>query len=334
MTSAPFRSIASRLRWGVPIVAAAVVASACSSANSVNVQHNKSGGGAGGYHYKIAMVTHGGAGDSFWSIVKAGGVQAGKDMGDDFTYQSNGDPTQQSQLIDAAVNQKPDGLIVSMANPEALKAAVQRAVAAGIPVVTINSGQAQSKAYGALSHFGSDETVAGQAVGTGLKQAGVKSVICVVQEAGNVALEQRCAGVKSTLGGTVTNLQVDNNNLPGAQSLIQAKLQADKSVDGVVTLGAQVASVAEAAIAGANSTAKLATFDLNADVAKAVQDGKILFAVDQQPYLQGYIAVVMLTQYKANLNVLGGGLPVLTGPNLITKDNAAAVLKLAAAGTR
>jgi simple sugar transport system substrate-binding protein len=113
----------------VPIVAAAVVASACSSANSVNVQHNKSGGGAGGYHYKIAMVTHGGAGDSFWSIVKAGGEQAGKDMGDTVTYQSNGDPTQQSQLIDAAVNQKPDGLIVSMANPEALKAAVQRAVA-------------------------------------------------------------------------------------------------------------------------------------------------------------------------------------------------------------
>jgi simple sugar transport system substrate-binding protein len=280
------------------------------------------------------MVTHGGAGDSFWSIVKAGGEQAGKDMGDDFTYQSNGDPTQQSQLIDAAVNQKPDGLIVSMANPDALKTAVQRAVAAGIPVVTINSGQAQSKAFGALSHFGSDETVAGQAVGTGLKQAGVKNVVCVVQEAGNVGLEQRCAGVKSTLGGTVTNLQVDNNNLPGAQSLIQAKLQADKSVDGVVTLGAQVASVAEAAIAGANSTAKLATFDLNADVAKAVEDGKILFAVDQQPYLQGYIAVVMLTQYKANLNVLGGGLPVLTGPNLITKANAAAVLKLAAAGTR
>jgi simple sugar transport system substrate-binding protein len=334
MTSAPFR-LPSKLRWAVPVVAAALVASACSSANSVNVQHNKSGGGgSGGYKYKIAMVTHGGAGDSFWSIVKAGGVQAGKDMGDEFTYQSNGDPTQQSQLIDAAVNQKPDGLIVSMANPEALKASIERAVAAGIPVVTINSGEAQSKAYGALSHFGSDETVAGQAVGTGLKKAGVKNVVCVVQEAGNVALEQRCAGVKATLGGTVSNLQVDNNNLPGAQSLIQAKLQADKSIDGVVTLGAQVATVAEAAIASANSTAKLATFDLNADVAKAVEDGKILFAVDQQPFLQGYIAVVMLTQYKANLNVLGGGLPVLTGPNLITKDNAAAVLKLAAAGTR
>jgi simple sugar transport system substrate-binding protein len=322
-------------RWWLAIVVAPLLlVSACSSANSVNVQHNKSGGGSGGYKYKIAVVTHGGAGDSFWSIVKAGAVQAGKDMGDTVSYQSDGDPTKQSQLIDAAVNQKPDGLVVSMANPEAVKASVEKAVAAGIPVITINSGEAESKAYGALTHIGSDETVAGQAVGTQLKTDGIKNVICVVQEAGNVGLEQRCAGVKAALGGKVTNLQVDNNNLPGAQSLIQAKLQQDTSIDGVVTLGAQVASVAIKAIASANSKAELATFDLNADVAKAVQDGQMAFAVDQQPYLQGYLAVVMLTQYKSNLNVLGGGQPVLTGPNLITKDNAAAVLKLAAGGTR
>ncbi|HEY2041391.1 MAG TPA: substrate-binding domain-containing protein, partial [Jatrophihabitans sp.] len=274
------------------------------------------------------------AGDSFWSIVKAGVQQGGKDMGVNVSYQSSGDPTTQAQLIDAAVNQKPDGLVVSMANPEALKASVEKAVAAGIPVITINAGEAESKGYGALTHIGSDETVAGQAVGTQLKTDGVKNVICVIQEAGNVALEQRCAGVKATLGGTVTNLQVDNNNLPSAQSIIQAKLQSDKSIDGVVTLGAQVASIAEPAIASANSTAKLVTFDLNADVAKAVDAGKILFAVDQQPYLQGYLSVVMLTQYKSNLNVLGGGQPVLTGPNLITKQNAAAVIKLASGGTR
>jgi simple sugar transport system substrate-binding protein len=111
-------------------------------------------------------------------------------------------------------------------------------------------------------------------------------------------------------------------------------LQQDPSIDGVVTLGAQVASVAEKAIASSNSKAKLATFDLNADVAKAVVAGKMLFAVDQQPYLQGYLAVVMLTQYKSNLNVLGGGQPVLTGPTLVTKENAAAIEKLAAGGTR
>jgi simple sugar transport system substrate-binding protein len=232
------------------------------------------------------------------------------------------------------VNQKPNGLVVSMANPEALKAAIQRAVRAGIPVITINAGEAQSKSYGAITHIGSDETVAGRAVGTKLKSLGSKNVVCVIHEAGNASLEQRCAGVKATVGGKLTNLQVDNNNLPGAQSLIQAKLQQDPSIDGVVTLGAQVATVAASAIAGAKSKAKLATFDLNGDVAKGVETGKIAFAVDQQPYLQGYLAVVMLTQYKSNLNVLGGGQPVLTGPTLITKANAAAVLKLTAGGTR
>ncbi|MDT4908347.1 MAG: simple sugar transport system substrate-binding protein [Pseudonocardiales bacterium] len=322
------------LVWLAAVLAGVLLLSACSSANSVNVQHNKAGGGSGGYKYDIAVVTHGGTGDSFWSIVKAGAVQAGKDMGDKLTYESNGDPNTQSQQIDAAINRKPDGIVVSMANPAGVKAAVQRAVAAGIPVITINAGQAESKSFGALTHIGSDEGVAGQAVGTELKKDGAKNVICVVQEAGNVSLEQRCAGVKATLGGTITNLQVDNNNLPGAQQIISAKLQQDKSIDGVVTLGAQVATVAEKAIASAGSKAKLATFDLNADVAKAVVDGKILFAVDQQPYLQGYLAVVMLTQYKSNLNVLGGGQPVLTGPNLITKENAAAVLKLSAGGTR
>ncbi len=324
-----------RRTWVIAaVVVPMLVVSACSSRNAVNKPHNKSGGGKGGYGYKIAVVTHGGAGDSFWSIVKKGAEQAGKDMGDSVTYQSDGDPTQQSKLIDAAVNEKPDGLVVSMANPDALKGSVEAAVKAGIPVITINSGEAQSKGFGALSHIGSDETVAGQAVGTQFKADGVKNVICIIQEAGNVGLEQRCAGVKSTLGGTVTNIQVDNNNLPAAQATIKAKLQADKSVDGVVTLGAQVANSAEQAIADAGSSAKLATFDLNADVAHAVESGKIAFAVDQQPYLQGYLAVVMLSQYKANLNVLGGGQPVLTGPNLITKDNAAAVIKLAAGGTR
>lgn len=317
------------------LVAPALLVAACSSNNAVNKQTATAGaGGSGKYGYKIAVVTHATAGDAFWSIVKAGAEKGGKDMGDTVTYESDGDPQKQAQLIDAAVNQKVDGLVVSMANPGALKSSIQSAVAAGIPVITINSGGASSKEFGALTHIGSDETVAGTAVGTQLKAAGVKNVLCVIQEAGNVALEQRCAAVKAALGGTTTNIQVDNNNLPAAQATIKAKLQTDKSIDGVVTLGGQVALVAKNAIAEASSSAKLATFDLNADVAKAVEAGTILFAVDQQPYLQGYLPVIMLTQYKANLNVLGGGQPVLTGPTLVTKDNAAQIEKLAAAGTR
>jgi simple sugar transport system substrate-binding protein len=320
----------------VVLAASVFLLAACTSSNAVNKQpaQNQAGGGAGKYGFKIAVVTHGSAGDAFWSIVKNGAEQAGKDMGDTIMYQSDGDPQKQAQLIDAAVNQKVDGLVVSMANPDALKASIQHAVSAGIPVITINSGASRYKEFGALTHVGSDETIAGQAVGTELKKAGSKNVICVVHEAGNVGLEQRCAGVKDTLGGTVTNIQVDNNNLPAAQATIKAKLQQDKSIDGVVTLGGQIAVIAQGAIGDAGSSAKLATFDLNADVAKAVQSGKIAFAVDQQPYLQGYLPVVMLSLYHTNLNVLGGGQPVLTGPTLVTKDNAAQIEKLAAAGTR
>jgi simple sugar transport system substrate-binding protein len=317
-----------------PLLGVLLVAGACSD-NPVNKQPDKSSaGGAGKYGFKIAVVTHGATGDAFWSIVKNGVQKAGSDFGDTVTYESDADPQKQAQLIDAAVNQKVDGIVVSMANPEALKASIQHAVQAGIPVITINSGAEFSKQYGALSHIGQDESVAGTAVGNQLKQAGAKNAICVIHEAGNVGLEQRCAAVKAALGGTTTNLQVDNNNLPAAQATIKAKLQQDKTIDAVVTLGGQVAAVAEGAIADAGSSAKLATFDLNADVAKGVEDGKILFAVDQQPYLQGYLGVQMLTLYKANLNVLGGGQTVLTGPTLVTKDNAAQIEKLAAAGTR
>src|SRR5258706_8781751 len=246
--------------WAVAALLTPVFAvAACTGSNAVNKQPDTAQGGAGGagkYGFKIAVVTHGGAGDAFWSIVKAGAQQGGKDMGDTVMYESDGDPQKQAQLIDAAVNQKVDGLVVSMANPDALKASIQHAVSAGIPVITINSGGSRSKEFGALSPVGSDETVAGTAVGTQLKAAGAKNVICVVHEAGNVALEQRCAAVKAGLGGTTTNLQVDNNNLPAAEATIKAKLQADKAIDGVVTLGGQVATVAEQAIAGARSSAR------------------------------------------------------------------------------
>ncbi len=322
-------------RWSLTALLIGVLAlSACSSKDAVNAQPNKAGGGNGGYGYNIAVVTHGGAGDTFWSIVKKGAEKAGSDLGVKVSYQSSGDPTTQSQLIDAAVNQKPDGLVVSMANPQALKAAVQRAVAAGVPVIVINSGEGQWHEYGAQSYIGSDETVAGRLVGTELAKQGAKNVLCVIQEAGNVSLEQRCAGVKATLGGTVSNLQVDNNNLPGAQSIIAAKLQSDKAIDGVVTVGAQVAPGAATAITASNSSAKLVAFDATADVLKLIQEGKVLFSVDQQPYLQGYLSVQMLTLFKSNLNILGGGQPVLTGPSTITKDNAETIIKLAAAGTR
>ncbi len=319
---------AAALLLAVPLVLAA----ACSN-NDNNATSSSSGGGTA-RNYTFAVVTHGAAGDAFWSVVKAGAEQAGKDEGVKVTYQSDGDPQSQSQLIDAAVSQKVNGLVVSMANPDALKAAIQKAVQAGIPVVTINSGQDKSAEFGALEHVGQSEGIAGQGAGSKLKEAGVTHLVCVVHEAGNVGLDERCRGASLGLGSRVDRLQVDGNDLQSAQATIKAKLQADKTINGVLALNPGVGAVTVDAVSEAGSSAKIATFDLNADVVQAVQDGKILFAVDQQQYLQGYLPIVFLTLYKANLNTVGGGLPVLTGPGYVTKDNAAQVADLATKGTR
>ncbi len=283
---------------------------------------------------KIAIITHSKAGDAFWDVVKKGAEAAGKDVGATVTYESNGDPAQQATLINNAVSQKVSGIVVSMANPDALKDSIGKAVAAGIPVITINSGQAKSASFGALAHVGQDEVVAGQGAGTKLAGDGVKRLLCVVHEAGNIGLEQRCQGAKDKLGGTVENLQVDVSNVAAAQNVIAAKLQQDKTIDGVLTLNPAVATAAVAAVKSANSTAKVATFDLNADVVAAITAGTILFAIDQQQYLQGYLPVVMIKLYLTNGNTVGGGLPVLTGPGFVTKDNVEKVKQLAAQGTR
>jgi simple sugar transport system substrate-binding protein len=322
-----------RLLAAVLVVPLAVLVGCSTTQNNAPAPTNQAGG-SGGYGYKIAVVTHGSSGDAFWSVVKAGAEKAGKDMGDQVSYQSDGDPQKQSQLIDAAVNQKVDGLVVSMANPDALKASIQKAVSAGIPVITINSGQDKSASFGALTHVGQDETIAGEGAGTKLKGEGVTKLLCVVHEAGNIGLEQRCNGAKQGLGGTVDNLQVNVSDLQAAQATIKAKLQSDKSINGVLTLNPGVAAVAVTAVSESGSSAKLATFDLNPEVVAAIQSDKITFAVDQQQYEQGYLPVVMLTLYKSNANTVGGGRPVLTGPGFVTKDNAAKVADLAKAGTR
>ncbi|WP_225078257.1 MULTISPECIES: sugar ABC transporter substrate-binding protein [unclassified Streptomyces] len=284
--------------------------------------------------WTFAMITHSGDGDTFWDIVQSGAKQAAVKDNINFLYSHDAEAQQQAQLVDAAVDKKVDGIIVTLAKPDALKAAVARAERAGIPVITVNSGSAQSKAYGALTHVGQDETVAGEAVGQELTERGRKKVLCVLHEQGNVGHEQRCAGVAKTFSGTVENLYVNGTNMPDTQAAIGARLQADRSVDAVVTLGAPYADTAVKARADAGSRAEVDTFDLNAKVAAELKDGTLGFAVDQQPYLQGYQAVDLLWLYKYNGDVLGGGRPVLTGPQIVTKDQAATLEEYTKRGTR
>jgi len=321
-------------RFGVGLAAFAAIALALTGCDSQGADGDATAPAPGEADSTFSVITHGAAGDAFWDVVKVGAEQAGEDLGVSVSYQGSGNADEQADLINAAVADKTNGIVVSMANPDALREPISKAIAAGVPVITINSGQAESVELGALAHVGQDETVAGQGAGTELAKAGVTKLLCVVHEAGNIGLEQRCAGATSTLGGEVVNLQVNISNIAEAESTIASKLQADSSIDGVLALNPAIGVAASDATAKANSAAKVATFDLNADVIDAVLADKILFAVDQQQYLQGYLPIVMLNLYTTNANTVGGGQPVLTGPGFVTKDNAALVKDLTAKGTR
>jgi simple sugar transport system substrate-binding protein len=284
--------------------------------------------------WTFAMVTHSGAGDSFWDIVQSGAKQAAAKDNIKLLYSNSDQGGEQSQLVQTAIDSHVDGLIVTLAKPDALKSVVARAEKAGIPVITINSGAAESQQFGAITHIGQDEKIAGEAVGDELNTRGRKHALCVLHEQGNVGLEQRCAGAKDAFSGQLDSLYVDGTNMPDVQSAIQAKLQSDPSIDSVVTLGAPFAATAAKARDEAGSRAEIDTFDLNAQVATSLQDGTIGFAVDQQPYLQGYEAIDLLWLYRYNGDTLGGGQPVLTGPQIVTKDDAAALLGYTKRGTR
>ncbi|MEU5717993.1 sugar ABC transporter substrate-binding protein [Streptomyces sp. NPDC020403] len=284
--------------------------------------------------WTFAMITHSGDGDTFWDIVQKGAKQAAVKDNINFLYSHNDEGQQQAELVQTAIDKKVDGLIVSLAKPDSMKTVVAKAVKAGIPVITVNSGSAESEKFGALTHIGQDESIAGEAVGDELTARGRKKALCVLHEQGNVGHEQRCAGAKKTFDGTMQNLYVDGTNMPDVQASIEAKLDADKSIDAVVTLGAPFAAAAVKAKKTAGSDAEVDTFDLNASVATALKDKTLGFAVDQQPYLQGYEAVDLLWLYRYNRNVLGGGRPVLTGPQVITAEDADALAAYTNRGTR
>ncbi|MEU5163049.1 substrate-binding domain-containing protein [Streptomyces sp. NPDC020875] len=315
---------------------ALLVTAGCSGSGGKDADEKADGGGttAGTPRMKIAMVTHSGEGDTFWDIVQTGAKAAAKKGNAEFLYAANKEGKEQAQLVQTYIDQKVDGIVVTLAKPEAVRDVVRKAVAAGIPVITINSGGEFSRAFGALAHIGQDESVAGEAVGAELTARGKKKAVCVIHEQGNVSQEARCAGLRKTFTGSVENLQVEGVNMPATTSTVQAKLQATPGIDAVVTLGAPFAAAFVQAKRAAKSSAEIDTFDLNAEVIKQLKAGEIGFAVDQQPYLQGYLAVDQLWLHRVNRNVTGGGKPVLTGPALVRQNDADALAELTAAGTR
>jgi simple sugar transport system substrate-binding protein len=285
---------------------------------------------------RIAVVTHGQASDPFWSVVKNGVDQAANDMGVEVNYSApeTFDMVKMSQLIDAAVASEPDGLAVSVPDADALRDSIEKANEAGIPIVTLNSGVDDYKELGALTHVGQTEFIAGEGAGERLAQEGVDNALCINQEVGNVALDDRCDGFEKGLGGQVEVVAVPLNNPTDAQAKIETAIKQNPDLNGMLALGPTGAEPALAALkeSGRQQNITLATFDLSPSVLQAINKGDMAFAVDQQQYLQGYLPIVFLTNY-----IQYGVIPsdvVLTGPAFVTQDNAEQVISLSKKGIR
>jgi simple sugar transport system substrate-binding protein len=327
-----------RLLWPALAIVLVLLAAGCGSNNN---NSSTASGASKSTGFKFAVVTHGQASDPFWSVVKNGVDQAAKDEGVTVNYQapSTFDMVAMSRLIDAAVASKPDGLVVSIPDANALGPSIKKAVDAGIPVVSINSGSDVYKSLGVLTHVGQTEYEAGFQGGERMGAAGVKNALCVNQEVGNAALDLRCKGFTDAMkktGGAVKVLAVNLADPTDTKNRIEAAIRSAGNIDGILALGPTGSTPALQVLQSNNQLdkIKLATFDLSPEVLEAVRDGKMLFAIDQQQYIQGYLPIVFLTLYKKYGTIPGTGGVITTGPAFVTKDNAAQVIDLSKKGIR
>jgi simple sugar transport system substrate-binding protein len=282
----------------------------------------------------VALITHQAPGDTFWDLVRRGAEAAAAKDNVELQYAHDPDAAAQANLVRSAVSAKAAGIAVTLADPAAMTPAVQAAIAGGIPVVAVNSGIGAWKGLGLMEYFGQDETIAGRAAGERFTHEGAQNALCVIHEPGHVGLEARCDGLASGFAGKTQKLYVDGVDKATVKRAVMAKLEQDFSFDRILTLGAPMALAALEAVAEANSYARVATFDTHAGVVDGIKNGMIEWAIDQQPFLQGYLAVDSLWLYLTNKNVIGGGQPTLTGPSFVDETNINSVADLAQAGTR
>ena len=286
---------------------------------------------------KVAVVTHGDTGQ-FWSVFKKGVDQAAKDLksrGVSVTQvYANNDVSKQVNGINAAISAGAKVIATSVPDASALKDPLTKAANKGIEIITVNSGLgAFDKLKTYEVHVGQTEDIAGQGAGKQFKAAGAKKLLLVIHEASNSGLQQRAAGVKKILGSSkVKTITIPNakSDIPGTKSKVQAAFKADKSLDSFLGLDPDVTIPCLDVLPKGT---KAGTFDVGSSI-KEIQKGRMLFAIDQQQYLQGYLPVVFAVLFVTNLNTVGNGQPVLTGPGIINKGNAARVAALAAKGTR
>jgi simple sugar transport system substrate-binding protein len=321
-------------------MAATTIACLCFAIACGERAANQNDDGAARTAIRIVAVTHGQSADPFWSVVANGIKDAAKDLEVRVEYQAptSFDMVRMSQLIDAAAASRPAGMLVSIPDPDALRGAISKARASGIPIISINSGADAWQQLQLLAHIGQTEYEAGRAGGESLVRAGARKVLCINHEVGNMALDERCRGLRDAVqsaGGATTVLAVNLADPDDAQQRIVNALQQDV-LNGILTLGPAGAAPTLAALRATNKLGKVqfGTFDLSGDVLQALQNGAMLFAIDQQPYLQGYLGVTLLVKFLETGAIAGGQQVIRTGPGFVTRENAARVTQMIERGVR
>lgn len=329
--------------WALLIAVLALVLGACADGGDDGGEEAAGGQETGApagedEAVSVVMITHGSADDPFWSVAKNGADAAAEDHNVDFQYQAptEFDMVEMGRLIEAAVARNPDGIAVTITDPDALRDPITSAVEAGIPVVSLNTGSDAFEELGIQAHVGQEERFAGLRAGELMAEEGVTNALCINQEQGNVALDLRCEGFAEGIegaGGSSQVLAVEGGDPTGAQQRIQAALSQNPDINGMLALGPQGALPMLQALqqAGADQMT-VGTFDLGPEVLQAVADGEMLFAIDQQQYMQGYLPVQFLAQ-NARYGLMPVG-EVRTGPNFVTQEDAEQVIQLTEEGIR
>jgi len=308
----------------------------CSSTGGKPQEH---GGGMGAGtantpRATVAMITHEVPGDSFWDLIRKGAQAAADKDNIELRYSNDPEAPNQANLVQSAIDSKVNGIAVTLPNPAALTPVVQKAIAAGIPVVALNAGDRDWQKTGALAFFGEPEVLAGEFAGTELNKIGAKHALCVIQSQGQVQLEDRCQGLASKFSGTSDKLYAEGTDTPSYVSLVTAKMRQDPSIDAVVTLGPALGVAVQQELEQQGSKAKVATYAFNNDLIPLLQNGKVAFTIDQQPYLQGYLSIDSLWLYKKNKSVIGAQQSVPTGPVVIDQSNIGDIAQDVTSGLR
>ena len=276
---------------------------------------------------RYVMVTHGEGNDPFWPVVQKGGEDAARAIGADFEYIYNpsADMADMASSIQAAAATSPDGMVISLPDPDSLGPAIKAAVAAGVPVITMNSGLESSASLGALMHVGQPEYLAGQSAGARAKAEGATKALCMIQEAYNTALVDRCEGYGEAVPMQFTDTTSDPATI---QTRATAALQANSDVDAILSVGTHVCDAVSKALDDLGMSVHHSCFDLSPAVMDLINAGKVAFTIDQQQRLQGYMPIIVLHLYNNGAGLLPGA-NIPSGPGFVDKSNASSVAALA-----